>query len=113
MRKIKKDVEDVRNTFAYLSVVVELALNGKKEKIENFAFEYSKMVINAAEERLRSINMFETALVAVNAAERMLQMNEPLKAHQILQGCRKDIIQKSEIHTEMNNLLGRLKLPRQ
>lgn len=107
----KKTLADVENVLDFSLGVIALARDGDKQELENGAFDYTRMVIEAAEKDLRIIKMYETTLIAINAAEKLLQRNNFLEAYKILQGLSCDLMQKSGTAEEMRNLFDKLKSP--
>ncbi len=72
--KPKKAI-DILNTLDYLMKGVSLAEDGDKEDIENGAFTYGRMILEAGEHAMREIAMYEILLQTFAQAEK-LAMNE-------------------------------------
>lgn len=104
----KKTVSDVENIFDFLLGVVALAKSGDKQEIENGAFDYAKMVLQAAEEPMRELNLYDKSLNAINEAERFVIIEDFKEAYQLLQRANCELMQRSGTTEHLRNHLDKL-----
>lgn len=71
-------VSDVENMFDFLLGVIAFAKGGGTQEIEDWAFDYSKMVLQAAEEPMKDLDLLDKRLQTLNEAER-LDLNNDFK----------------------------------
>lgn len=98
----------MENIFDFLLGVVALAKSGDMQEIEDGAFDYSKMVLQAAEKPMRELNLYDKSLHAINEAERLALLEDFKKAYQILQRANCELMQKSGTTEHLRNHLDKL-----
>lgn len=104
----KKTVLDVENMFDFLLGVVALAKGGDKQELEDGALEYSKMIIQSAEESLRQIGLFEKCLGALDVAEDLIAQEDLKQAYKVIQQVSCEVMQKSGTTDQLRNHLDKL-----
>ncbi|MFD0913876.1 hypothetical protein [Methylophilus luteus] len=90
-----KTIADVENTYDFLLGVVSLAKAGDTHEIENGAFDYSRMILKAAEQPLRALNMFDVTMSTINEAERFIDVEDYKGAYNVLQSGSCKLMEKS------------------
>lgn len=71
-----KTATDILNTIDYLKERVCLARDGDKEDIENGAFTYGRMILEAGEVAMREIAMYDILLQAFSKAEQLAMQGQ-------------------------------------
>lgn len=104
-----KTLSDVENTFDFMLGVIALAKSGDMTEIEDGAFEYSRLVLNAAEHELRMIEMYDATRSALNVAERLVRRDEFMQAYKTLQTVSCELMKLSGTADEMRHLFDKLK----
>lgn len=104
MKLNPKTVMDVENTFDYLLGVVSLAEDGDREDLEDGAFNYARMVLEAAEEPMDKLGMYDITLQTFNAAEELALTDKFTEALHLLVGAVRVLREKSGTNEKLRRL---------
>jgi hypothetical protein len=108
MSLAKKTVSDVENMFDFLLGVIALAKGGQTQEIEDGAFDYSKMLLEAAEKPMKDLDLYDKIFKALNEAERLVLNDDFITAYKTLQRANCELMQKSGTIEQLRNHLNKL-----
>ncbi len=106
----KKTVADVEIIFDYLLGVLSQVKQGNNQELTDGAFDYAKIVLSAAEEPMRVINMFDTTLRAFKEAERLVRKAHSHDALRLLTITSDELMEKSGTSEKLRSVLSMFKL---
>lgn len=104
MKLQKKTVIDVENVFDYLMGVCGLASQGNREAFEKDAFNYARMVLQAAEQPMQKLGMYVATQHVFDEAERLILVGRFEDADQLLLKTVREMMEKSGTNARLRKL---------
>lgn len=104
-----KTVADVENVLDFLLGVILLAKEGDTQEIKDGAFDYARQVLQAAEQPMRALNMYEVTLRAITEGEKLALEKDYKSAFKVLQKATCELMEKSGTTDKLRGVLNKFK----
>ncbi|MES1196656.1 MAG: hypothetical protein ABUL58_06905, partial [Steroidobacter sp.] len=95
MKLQKQTIADVESTLNYLLGVLSSAKKGDRRYLDGGAYKYAREVLEAAEQPLRALGMYEVTEHAINESERLILAGHFDEADNLLLSTGREMLEKS------------------